>query len=427
MKAANYRSETNDRCTLSRFVMSKLGLVLRQTKPMKSPMLLLCLGVVVVGCAGTTQPVQPPQQQAQPKSEQKISTTPILVTPNDAGTAEELFEKGRNYLSEGKHPEAIEVLEAVAQGSDNFQLTGKALYYLGNAYEAVGDREKAINRYDTLLKKYPDSELTKPTLIKLSRNLITQEKWNQALSNADKLLQRGDLSIAEAIEANGAKGYAAAEIGDMVTARRFVERARDYMEKNSIGIAGKISHEVTQVYFALAEIERIECEKINFNPPPDPPEKFPEEFERRAQKLLDAQRYYTDAMRTTDATWATMAGYRVGKLYQQLHQDVMAMNGPARETTAEKRDLADAVIRVLYKVLLVKGLKMMTSTVGVVERTHENSVWAERALKAKSELEQAIAEQEEALKRMGYTEKLVQEILDKQKALAAKKATKKLP
>jgi hypothetical protein len=107
-----------------------------------------------------------------------------------------------------------------------------------------------------------------------------------------------------------------------------------------------------------------------------------------------------------------MSGYRIGELYQRLHKDVMSIPAPSSaRATADKR-LFEGAMRLRYRVLLEKGLKMMEHTVMVGDRTGENSPWIDRARAAKREIEIALNEEKERLAKLPYSEKELQKALD---------------
>ena len=69
-------------------------------------------------------------------------------------------------------------------------------------------------------------------------------------------------------------------------------------------------------------------------------------------------------------------------------------------------------MRLRYRVLLEKGLKMMEHTVMLGDRTGEASVWIERARDAKREIEQVLRETKESLAKLPYSEKELQKAFD---------------
>ncbi len=78
-------------------------------------------------------------------------------------------------------------------------------------------------------------------------------------------------------------------------------------------------------------------------------------------------------------------------------------------------------MRPRYRILLEKGLKMMSGTVRLGARTGEDSLWVRRAHQAKRELEQALADEKAALAKVPYTEDEIRAGLEKLKGQKKKK------
>ncbi len=342
-----------------------------------------------------------------PPPETKVGTT--IVTAGDAGTATELFERGRKQLVEERYKEAAATFDVVERGDPGGKLAAQALLHAGLAYEGADDKATAKARYRALIDGHPKDELVKLAWLRIGRVSVGTSDWKDAVTSADALLARADLTVMEAIEANGQKALALVSQGDVDQAARVVEHGRDLMEKHHIGEVGRVPHEVAQVFFALGEVRKARSERIKFEPPPT---NFGAVFEERAQGLLDAQAAYTDAMRATDPLWATMSGFRVGELYRALHADVMVLKLPSTAKTEKDKQLFEGAMRLRYRVLLEKGLKMMDATVRMSERVGEHSAWAARARASKAELERQIAEQNAFLKKLPVSEADLRKLLD---------------
>jgi hypothetical protein len=226
-------------------------------------------------------------------------------------------------------------------------------------------------------------------------------------------MARADLSVLELIEARGYKALGLVEQDRVEDAYREVSKARDLIEEHRLGEAGKPPIELAPVAFALGEVRRRRSEAITFTPMPAD---FTGELEKRCQGLLDAQGAYTEAMRGMDAHWSAMAGYRVGQLYQVLHRDIMRIAPPEQAGTWKKKQLFEGAMRLRYRVLLEKGLKMMDGTVRLGDRTGESSVWIARAKEAKRALALALEDEKTALANLPYTEAELQAALDSLKS-----------
>ncbi len=213
------------------------------------------------------------------------------------------------------------------------------------------------------------------------------------------------------IEGHGAKALALVEQGKVDAARVALSKAQALIDKHGFGRAGAPPVQLAQVAFADGEIRRIDSERIHLTPVPP---NFIEVLEARCQGLLDAQSAYTEAMRSRDSHWSAMSGYRVGQLYQQLHREAMQIP-PPKGASLEQHQLFEAAMRLRYRILLEKGLKMVAGTVRIGERTGEDSFWITRAREAKRVLEQALVDEKAALERTPYTEEEIRAALEKLK------------
>jgi hypothetical protein len=133
------------------------------------------------------------------------------------------------------------------------------------------------------------------------------------------------------------------------------------------------------------------------------PPNFAEVLEQRCQLLLDAQSAYSDAWRAHDAHWSTMAGFRVGELYQRLHEDLMRIPPPASADTPKKRQLFEGAMRLRYSILLKKALNLIEHTLAMAERTGEKSAWVEQTRNAQREIEAALRREDAAIAALPYT------------------------
>lgn len=345
-----------------------------------------------------------------------IEVPALVVSPYAEAELAADFEKARAKLLADKHREAAEAFERIARlAPDSALLAPPSLLDAGIAREELGERATAIDRYRDLARRFPQHELAKSALLRAARLEAYLERWQDLAAVAGELAARADLTVLEAIEARGQKALGLVEAGRLDEAQKAVMDARDLVEQNHLGEAGKPPVELAVVFFALGEVRKKKSEQITFAPLPP---SFAEALEQRCQGLLDAQAAFSDAMRSLDAHWSAMAGYRVGQLYQQLHHDVMAIAPPGKADTLKKKQLFEGAMRLRYRVLLEKGLKMMEATVRLGERTGESSRWIARAEEAKRDLERALADEKAALARLPFTEAELQAALD---GLAAKK------
>ncbi len=360
-----------------------------------------------LGCGARTTP---------PAAFPTIYATPTVITPHDDESPEQAFERARVLLLEEKSTEAAAIFDRIAQTEGSRPLVPLALFNAGIAWEQSGDRSAALSRFSSVVQRFAQGDVGKWSALRAARLQAYLETWSELSATADLLLARGDLLDVERLEALGAKALAVVESGDPDAALRFINKGRDIVDALRLGEGGKLPLEVAQIHFALGEVRRVRSEAISFVPLPA---NFAAALETRCQGLLDAQSAYSDAIRSYDAHWAAMSGYRIGQLYEKLYRDVLAIPPPRAATTSDKKRLFEGAMRLRYRVLLEKGLKMMEHTIMVGDRTGEASAWIERARAAKREIEKALTDQRELLAKLPYSEKELKGALDD---LAAKNA-----
>ncbi len=340
----------------------------------------------------------------------------LVVSPYSEAELAVEFEKARALLIAGRRREAADAFDRLVRlAPDSALLAPPSLLDAGIAHEDLGERDTAIDRYREVARRFPAHETAKQALLRSARIQADLERWRELAATSGELVARGDLTVLEAVEAHGQRALGLVELGSLEDAARAVMDARDLIEKNRLGEAGKPPTELAVVAFALGEVRKKKSEQVTFSPVPP---SLADVLEQRCVGLLDAQAAYSDAMRSLDAHWSAMAGYRVGQLYQQLHHDVMQILPPGKADSLKKKQLFEGAMRLRYRVLLEKGLKMMDGTVRLGQRTGESSPWIARAEEAKRDLERALADERAALARLPFSEAEIQSALD---GLASKK------
>jgi len=362
---------------------------------------------LLTGCAATPTPRAPavPEGRITPP----VEVAPMVVSPFSDLELEQQFERARTALLHERFREAADAFDRLVRLAPDGDTAAPSLYNGALAHEGLFERTEAITRYTKLLEKHPEHAVTRGAYFRLARLYAYLERWNDLALIGDRTLKLADLSILEAIDAHGSKALGLVEQGQVDEASKHVGLARDLIEQHRLGESGPPPIELAKVAFALGEVRRKRGEKIAFSPMPP---NFADALEQRCQALLDAQSAYTDAMRSYDAHWSAMAGYRVGQLYQQLHRDVMAIPPTGKVDTLKKQQLFEGAMRLRYRVLLEKGLKMMDGTVRLGRRTGEDSAWVHRADEARRDIELAIEDEKRALSKLPFTEAEMQEALD---------------
>ncbi len=368
---------------------------------------------LTTACAASSRVGAPPAgaERPSPPSAPRTQHLPrVVIGPEEMTDLPTLMREAEAAQRAGRHADAARRFDRVVELEPDGALAPEALYQAGVARDELAERGASIDRFELLVARFPRHALARQAMLRLLRLTCYTDRWARAGALADRYLQRwgSELATHEAVVVYGAKALALVEGGDADGGLRYVERARTVIEAARLDAAGTISRDVAQVYFALGEVRRLRAEQIVFDPAPAD---FGATLEARAQLVLDAQSAYSDAMRAHDAHWSTMAGFRIGELYQKLHRDILRLPVPSVAETLEQRQLFEGAMRLRYSILLEKGLDMVRHTLSMVARTGEDSEWVRRLGLAERELLQGVAAEHAALDKLPYTRAQLQQAL----------------
>ena len=342
-----------------------------------------------------------------------VTTQPQVFSPSIEGTPRELMARGEKALMTQSWREAADAFEALLAAEPNSATTPTVLLDLGLAYEGLGEREKARDRYHELATRFPDAPVARTALVNATEIHAYLEEWAPLSDTAKALLARKDIDDVDRMTALGARGLAEVEQGDLDGGARDIENGLDIMERNHYGALNRLPVAAAQLRFALGELRKARSEKVPLTSESgqaDPT--FLLKIEQRCSLLLSAQNAYADAIRSIDPHWAAMSGYRVGEMYRVLHHELMSIPPVAAAKSDRQKQLHYGMMHVRYRVLLEKGLEMMRRTLELGAKTSEASVWMKRAEDAKKEMELALADEKEQIAKLPFTEDELQRALD---------------
>lgn len=356
----------------------------------------------------------PPAQlvQARPpavgaRAPQRVATT--IVSPDHAIDVEELFVHGQTCLRQGRPKEAAATFDRIVTHEPQGPFTERALFQGALAHEAAGDLEAAAARFEELAQRLPHATRAAEALVRSMRLRMHLEHWERAGDAAAIFLERhpaappGSRIVALAARSLGLLSAERVEEAD-----RAIAQGMEIVERLELDRAGRIPRDLAQLYFALGESRRQRAAAVRLE---GDTRSFAARLEQRCQLLLAAQGAYSDTMRAHDAHWSTIAGYRVGELYERLHAELVALP-PPRAVSEREQQLFEGAMRLRYSVLLTKAASMMEHTLAMAERTGEDSEWVRRTAQSRRNLEEAMRAEQRALDRLPFTRADLQRALD---------------
>ncbi len=371
----------------------------------------LSVAAALAGCApaGTTRP---------PSSAAKSNTASTahaelprtVVTPDSTTDIPELFKQATGQGQAKQYESSARLFERAFTLDPNGPLADKSLFESAEMYDLNGDHEAALSRYEQVARRFPSSELDRVARVRALRLLTYLEQYERAGELAELTAAKyKDLLSFDQLAVLSARALSRLAANDDEQAELAIGKARDIIERENLDGAGRVPGELAPVYFALGELRRVRAERIHFVPVP---ENFGAVLEQRCQLLLDAQGAYSDAMRAYDSHWSAMAGYRVGELYQKLHEELMQVPPPTAADTESRRQLFEGAMRLRYSILLDKAKAMLDHTVAMADRTGEQSPWVLKSRQARDSIVQAMEQERQALGSLPYTRAQLQAALD---------------
>jgi hypothetical protein len=342
-----------------------------------------------------------------------------IVTPAYATNVEELFVNGQTYLRQGKPDLAVRAFDLIVQHDPDGPFAERALFQGALAHESNADLEGAAQRFEELTRRFPEASRSAEALVRGTRVRLHLEQWALAAELGGQLLERfPDATAIGRITAYAARALGATQAAQVEQAEYFVSKGLDIVERLELDRAGRIPRDVAVLYFAQGEARRQRVEAATIS---GEVAQFSAQLEQRCQLLLSAQSAYSSTMRAYDAHWSTMAGYRVGELYEKLHEELMRVPAPRAGTPRDQLLFAGAM-RLRYAVLLGKAQTMLDHTLAMAARTGETSEWVQRTERSRTAISQAMVEEQAALDRLPFTRQDLERALDD---LAARATAKK--
>jgi len=380
---------------------------------------LVALALAAPACASTLAP--PPAHVA-------VSTQ--IVTRDRDTTEPELFARAEREMRDEDWTDAKRDFELLLQSDPSPSILPTVLFDLGTTYEALGDRPLAAAAYHRLADKFPALASSRIALVRCVWLHSFLEEWKPLGDTGEALLARADLDPLDQMAALAARGLSRAELGQTDLALVDVEKGIDILEEHRFGMVGKLPPAGAALKFALAETRRVATERIALQPAIGAGgagwgADFVAKVSARCAGLLEAQRAYADAMRTTDPHFAMMAGYRLGAMYEKLHAELMSIPPDGFAKNEHQRQIFYGIMHVRYRALLDKALIMLNATLDVADKLGDKSPWVDRGRAAKAAMEKDLADEKATIAKLPWTEAEIEKALRIMQDKAEKEASSK--
>ena len=376
--------------------------------------------VVTVGCA-TAPPVIA-------VDELRIVAEPVGPDALEIYDAETLFLRGLDLLDGGAWADAADYFDRLVREFPDDDHVLLSHYNRGLAYIHLARGDDAVLAFDAYLAMLPETALEKDRLdgrFKRGQALAVARRYVEVVAVFDEMLGE-DLAPDDRVEALVDAGVGHYMLGLLpggeqehrpTAEYRFLE-ARRILKKEAT--SRRMSHMQffqAQSAFYLAELAHIEFTEKKMSWPSgaeiaakraEAPSTTLEtllgaQLEDKCQRLLRAQYQYLRTIREGHPGWASAAGYSVGKMYEELHEEMISLPAPT-DPTADQQEIYQQLVRNKVFILLEKAEKTWTQTADMVVRTGAEGQWGEKTRLSLERIRDRIASENTALAGVDVTE-----------------------
>jgi pentatricopeptide repeat protein len=336
----------------------------------------------------------------------RIVAEPVGPDALEVYDAQILFDRGMDLLDGGAWVDAIDYFDRLIREFPGDLLVVLAHYNRGVALIHAGRGDDAVVAFDAYLASLPETANPKDRLdgrFKRGQALAVAKRYEEVVELFDTMLGE-DLSPDDRVEAlidAGVGHYMLGleEGGDQehrpTAEYRFLEARRILKKESERRRMSHMQFFQAQSAFYLAELAHLEFTEFKLTWPeqeaiaaaqksrPDDSKDATLEsmlgaqLEEKCQKLLRAQYQYLRTIREGHPGWASAAGYNVGRMYEELHHEMIGLPAPS-DLTPDQASLYGGLVRSKVLILLEKAEKTYAQTADMVVRTGAQGEWGEK-------------------------------------------------
>ncbi|MEO0592068.1 MAG: hypothetical protein AAFZ38_00690 [Myxococcota bacterium] len=334
---------------------------------------LIALLVLAQGCATSSE--RPPV---------KLSGTVIRATPDptlelESYDAPSLFHLAGESDRRGDADRALELYRRMREEFPTDPLVIAARFNAGLIHENHERYELALREYDAILaREAPGSEPDRQTWLdahfRVAACHIKREAWWRAVAVFETVGELDDLPDRDRLEALVGKGIALESAGDREAAMlsfshalgffRLVSRRRRFDDRGFAAEAAFRSGEIAHTYFDEVQLRY-------------PLHVLKQSLDEKCRLLLLAQNHYLQAIRYGDTHSVAVAGHRIGNLYEDLYESMIALEVPA-DVDASQVDVYREEVRNRVAVLVEKAIRVYEKALLAGRRTASAASWVEQ-------------------------------------------------
>lgn len=292
--------------------------------------------------------------------------------------AEELFQTGVAAFAAKDYETAARAFSRLVAVFPESAHVAEARYDAGLSWERMGEYLRALEHYSVLLGA-EDGRAWRDAAFRAAECLYHLEDYRRGAALLHEIAETPGLDPETRIEALVKEGVCLLEAGDDEAAEGRLRKAVGrYHIEVSRGVEPVDDFFAAQGQFYLGELFRLRFERARFEPASSDLATLRDDLEHKAKLLLSAQGHYLRAIRMGHPQWATASGFRIGRLYEVLYDQLSAARAPRELTDPAERLAYREMVHERVRVLLGKAMDAYERTLAAAERVGVGGAWRAR-------------------------------------------------
>lgn len=375
----------------------------------------VCALAVLSACAST-----PPAVMVVDAPPLRVVAEPVGPDGLESYDAETLFLRALDLLEGDAWADAADYFARLIREFPDDSHVVLAHYNLGVAFIHLGKGNDAVSAFDSYLAALPEIGHARDRLdgrFKRGQALAVARRYEEVVSVFDEMLVEA-LDVDDQIEALVDSGVGHYMLGLLpggdemhrpTAESRFLQARRIARQEGEKRRLDSSSFFTTQAAFYLAELAHLDFTEYKMKWPAavdinEVEAKAPDgaleallgaQLEEKCQRLLRAQYQYLRAIREGHAGWASAAGFKVGQMYVEMHQEMVELPAPS-DLTPEQQEIYVQMVRKKVLILLEKAEKTWTQTADMVVRTGAEGEWGKKTRDSLASLRQLMNQEHAA-------------------------------
>lgn len=340
----------------------------------------LCLLLGSTACATTA--------AQKPAGPERVQMEPVVVhadkdplTGLDGYDAKQLLDVGNEQFDKTAYDRAIIVYDKLITEFPKSEHVVLALYNTGLCYERLEEPEQAVLRFQRVIDEHPGSPSHKDALFRKAFMMGKLKRWVDVADTFWAVRQLPKLNTMDELEARVGQGVGMFMQGDFPTAEYEFRSALNFHREKSKKEFLPAEYWVGQSRFYLGEIYAREMEGIKLSPPKGDNDDWVEamgaDLKKKCELLLRAQNNFIRTIRVGHHGWATAAGYRIGSLYERLHDDMIEVPVPP-DLTDDQKEVYREEVKERVRVLVMKAMKVYQMSLEMAARIGQKNEWVDK-------------------------------------------------